>query len=338
MSVRRLAAEQPKEFKFTGANLKWAKDTIKKYPQGKQASAVIPVLWRAQEQNDGWTSEAAIRYVAELLDMSYIRVYEVATFYTMFQLSPVGKRAHIQVCGTTPCMLRGAEDLIKVCKRKIAQNPHQLSDNGDLSWEEVECLGACTNAPMVQVFKDVYEDLTPEDLEHIIDGFASGKSPKTGPYNGRQFSAPLGDLTSLTDASLYNGKSRAPAKKTTKKATAEAVKATPAQKATVKKAAKKKATTSADEKGRPAGIKKPAKPDDLKLISGVGPKLEGVLNGLGIFKFAQVAKWNKAERDWVDGYLKFKGRIERDDWVRQAKALAKGGEAEYIKVFGKKPR
>jgi NADH-quinone oxidoreductase subunit E len=335
MSVRRLASVQPATFKFSASNLKWARDTIKKYPKGKQASAVIPVLWRAQEQNDGWTSEAAIRYVAELLDMSYIRVYEVATFYTMFQLSPVGKRAHIQVCGTTPCMLRGAEDLIKVCKRKIAQNPHQLSENGDLSWEEVECLGACTNAPMVQVFKDVYEDLKPEDLEHIIDAFAAGRTPKTGPYNGRQFSAPLGEQTTLTDPSLYSGKARpAPARKP---AAGTTVKPAAATKTPASKPARKKAESAAD-KGRPTGIKRPAKPDDLKLISGVGPKLEGVLNGLGIFKFAQIAKWNKAERDWVDGYLKFKGRIERDDWVRQAKALAKGGEAEYVKVFGKKPR
>ncbi len=326
MSVRRLDPVQPDSFKFTPANLKWSKQTIKKYPPGKQASAVIPILWRAQEQNDGWTSEAAIRYVADLLDMSYIRVYEVATFYTMFQLSPVGKRAHIQVCGTTPCMLRGAEDLIKVCKRKIAEHPHELSASGDLSWEEVECLGACTNAPMVQVYKDVYEDLTPQDLEHIIDGLAAGKTPKTGPYNGRQFSAPLGELTSLNGAPPYNGGATA----------------TPTDKVVSKKAAPTagKPAEVGDEagEGKPAAVKKPAQPDDLKLISGVGPKLEGVLNGLGIYKFDQIAKWSKVECDWVDGYLNFKGRIERDDWVNQAAVLAKGGDAEYIRVFGKKPR
>lgn len=321
MSVRRLDPIQPKDFKFTSANLRWAKETIKKYPKGKQASAVIPLLWRAQEQHDGWTSEAAIRYVAEMLDMSYIRVYEVATFYTMFQLSPVGKRAHIQVCGTTPCMLRGAEDLIKVCKSKIAGQPHQVTADGNLSWEEVECLGACTNAPMVQIFKDVYEDLTPQDLEHIIDGFVAGKIPKTGPYNGRQYSAPLGELTSLTDASLYNGKAKsAPAaKKAVKKAAAPVKKATAPAKKPVE-------AVRPAETGKPAAIKKPTKPDDLKLISGIGPKLEGVLNGLGIYQFAQVAKWTKAEREWVDGYLNFKGRIERDEWIKQAKALAKGAK------------
>ncbi|NNE23335.1 MAG: NADH-quinone oxidoreductase subunit NuoE [Rhizobiales bacterium] len=325
MSVRRLDPVQPKNFKFTPANLKWARDTIKKYPKGKQASAVIPILWRAQEQHDGWTSEAAIRCVAEMLDMSYIRVYEVATFYTMFQLSPVGKRAHIQVCGTTPCMLRGAEDLIKVCKSKIAGQPHQVTADGNLSWEEVECLGACTNAPMVQIFKDVYEDLTPQDLEHIIDSFAAGKTPRTGPYNGRQFSAPLGELTSLTDESLYNGKTRpAPAARKSPGKPAAPVKkaAAPARKTTAAKRPAKAAKPA--EKGQPAAIKKPARPDDLKLISGVGPKLEGVLNGLGIYRFDQIAKWTKAEREWVDGYLNFKGRIERDEWIKQAKALAKG--------------
>ena len=122
---------------------------------------MIPLLWRAQEQNDNWVSKPVIEYVADMLDMSYIRVLEVATFYTMFQLQPVGKIAHIQVCGTTPCMLRGAEDLKKVCQNRIHHDPHHLSADGNFSWEEVECLGACVNAPMVQIFKDTYEDLTP---------------------------------------------------------------------------------------------------------------------------------------------------------------------------------
>ncbi len=331
MSVRRLHPVQPESFKFTSENLKWARDKIREYPKGKQASAVIPVLWRAQEQNEGWTSEAAVRYVADLLDMPYIRVYEVATFYTMFQLAPVGKRAHIQVCGTTPCMLRGAEDLIKVCKRKIAAHAHELSGDGQMSWEEVECLGACTNAPMVQIFKDVYEDLTPEDLEGIIDDLAAGRTPKTGPYNGRQFSAPIGELTSLTDPALYNGKSKPGAAARPEPPTPEVLPLAGG-------AAAKPVPSERVGKDRPAGIEKPADPDDLKLISGVGPKIEGVLNGLGIYKFAQIAAWTKTESDWVDGYLKFKGRIERDDWIRQAKALAEGGEAEYIRVFGKKPR
>jgi NADH-quinone oxidoreductase subunit E len=205
VSVRRLDPVQPASFAFTPDNLAWARETIAKYPPGKQASAVIPVLWRAQEQNEGWVSRAAIEVVAELLGMSYIRVLEVATFYTMFQLSPVGRKAHVQVCGTTPCMLRGAGELIKVCQNRIHHEPHHLNADGTLSWEEVECLGACVNAPMVQVFKDTFEDLTPADLEAILDDFAAGKTPKPGPRNGRQFSAPLGGPATLTDPALYNG-------------------------------------------------------------------------------------------------------------------------------------
>jgi hypothetical protein len=139
-----------------------------------------------------------------MLDMAFIRVYEVATFYTMFQLSPVGKKAHVQVCGTTPCMLRGAEDLKKVCQHKIHHDPHHVSADGNFSWEEVECLGACVNAPMVQIWKDTYEDLTPASFEKLLDDIATGKSVKPGPQNGRQLSAPEGELTSLTDKTLYN--------------------------------------------------------------------------------------------------------------------------------------
>jgi NADH-quinone oxidoreductase subunit E len=205
VSVRRLDPVQPASFEFSPENLAWAKKTIDKYPAGKQASAVIPLLWRAQEQNEGWVTQKAIECVAAMLGMSYIRVLEVATFYTMFQLSPVGKKAHVQVCGTTPCMLRGAGDLIKVCQRKIHHEPQHLNADGSLSWEEVECLGACVNSPMVQVFKDTYEDLTPAELERIIDDFTAGKRPKPGPQNGRQFSAPDGGPVTLTDPSLYNG-------------------------------------------------------------------------------------------------------------------------------------
>lgn len=199
MSVRRLAPKevQPASFVFNPENLAWAKTVIARYPEGRQASAVIPLLWRAQEQQDNWVSEATIRYIADMLDMPYIRVLEVATFYTMFQLQPVGKKAHIQVCGTTPCQLRGAKDLLKVCQDRIHHDPHHLSADGDFSWEEVECLGACVNAPMVQVFKDTYEDLTVESFNKVLDGFAAGKPPRPGPQNGRQYSAPAGGITTL---------------------------------------------------------------------------------------------------------------------------------------------
>jgi NADH-quinone oxidoreductase subunit E len=199
MSVRRLHPDQPPSFDFTPENLAWAEMVIKRYPQGKQASAVIPLLWRAQEQHDNWLPEPAIRYVADMLGMAYIRVYEIATFYTMFQLSPVGKKAHVQLCGTTPCMLRGSEALKEVCRHRIHHDPHHLSADGNFSWEEVECLGSCANAPMVQIFKDTYEDLTPELFEKVLDGFAAGKPPKPGSQIGRQASAPLGGPTTLKE-------------------------------------------------------------------------------------------------------------------------------------------
>jgi NADH-quinone oxidoreductase subunit E len=201
MSVRRLAPKelQPASFAFTEENLGWAKKQITKFPEGRQASAVISILWRVQEQHEGWVPEAAIRAVADLLDMPYIRVLEVATFYTMFQLQPVGKKAHVQVCGTTPCRLRGAADLIEVCQSRIHHDPFELSKDGNFSWEEVECLGACVNAPMVLIGSDTYEDLTKESFGKVLDGFATGKPVKPGPQNGRQFSAPITGPTTLKE-------------------------------------------------------------------------------------------------------------------------------------------
>jgi len=197
--LRRLASQQPESFAFTPANLAWAQAQVTKYPEGRQASAVIPLLWRAQEQ-EGWLTKPAIEYVADMLGMAYIRVLEVATFYFMFQLQPIGSVANIQICGTTSCMICGAEDLISVCQRKIAPTPHTLSADGKFTWEEVECLGACSNAPMAQIGKDYYEDLTVETLERLIDEMSAGKVPVPGPQNGRYASEPLGGLTSLTVA------------------------------------------------------------------------------------------------------------------------------------------
>ncbi|MYZ47810.1 NADH-quinone oxidoreductase subunit NuoE [Propylenella binzhouense] len=197
MAVRRLAEEQPESFAFTAENQAWAERTIRKFPEGRQASAVIPLLWRVQEQ-EGWVTKPAMESIAAMLGMPQIRVLEVATFYTMFHLAPVGRKAHVQVCGTTPCMLRGAGDLIELCKSRIAPHPHEVTADGALSWEEVECLGACVNAPMVQIFKDTYEDLTPETLAAIIDAFERGETPRPGPQIDRQHSAPAGGPTTLT--------------------------------------------------------------------------------------------------------------------------------------------
>ena len=195
MAVRRLAEKQPKDFAFSAENLAWAKREMEKYPPGRQASAIIPLLWRAQEQSGGWLPEPAIRHVADLLVMPHIRALEVATFYTMFSLEPRGEFL-VQLCGTTPCMLRGSEELKKVCKRRIGDEHHVTAD-GKFSWIEVECLGACVNAPMAQINEDYYEDLTPETFEKILDQFAAGKKPKSGPQVNRQLSAPIGGPTTL---------------------------------------------------------------------------------------------------------------------------------------------
>jgi NADH-quinone oxidoreductase subunit E len=206
MSVRRLAEKQPPSFTFTPANLAWAKAQIEKYPPGRQQSAVIPILWRAQEQCGGWLPQKAIEAVAELLGMAKIRVLEVATFYTMFNLSPVGKY-HVQFCGTTPCLLRGADGLKKVLHRLIGDE-NEVTADGKFSWVEVECLGACVNAPMVQINADYYEDLSPDSLTQIINDLSAGKSPKAGPQIDRQNSAPIGGPTTLTDPSIYAAKEK----------------------------------------------------------------------------------------------------------------------------------
>ncbi len=197
MAVRRLAEphQQPKAFAFTADNLAWAKKQIAKYPEGRQQSAVIPLLWRAQEQAGGWLPQKAIEHVAEVLGMANIRVLEVATFYTMFNLVPVGK-FHVQMCGTTPCMLRGAGALLDICNRRIGHQ-NEVTADGTFSWVEVECLGACVNAPTAQINVDYYEDLTPETFEKILDEMAAGRTPKPGPQVDRQMSAPIGGATTL---------------------------------------------------------------------------------------------------------------------------------------------
>jgi len=373
--LRRLHPDQPDSFAFTPANRAWAEAQITKYPEGRQASAIIPLLWRAQEQ-EGWLTRPAIEYVADMLDMAYIRALEVATFYFMFQLQPVGSVAHLQICGTTSCMICGAEDLVAVCKDKIAANAHELSADGKFSWEEVECLGACANAPMAQIGKDYYEDLTAEKLAWIIDEMAAGRVPTPGPQNGRYASEPANGLTSLTEHEAgrdpLNASARlaadigdtikridgtevpllapwgkqsgrdvdveptpkepvlaedVPADETGIDKREAAVQGT-AHPASGAPAAAAEAEGAADRpEEQPELLSGPREggADDLKRISGVGPKLEGVLNELGFYHFDQIAAWTPEQIAWVDNRLKFKGRIERDDWIAQARALAAEG-------------
>ncbi len=212
MSVRRLAAEQPQSFAFNAASETKIAFWLAKYPDERKASAVIPLLWIAQKQAGGWLPEPAMRVVAERLGMPYMRVYEVATFYTMFNLSPTG-RHYVQLCGTTPCMLRGAEDLKAVCQEVIGPQQH-VSDDGSLSWLEVECLGACVNAPMVQISNAdgdwYYEDLTPESLRTLLEDLRAGRPVRPGTRADRMHSAPEGGATTLSDASLIDGSRAAP--------------------------------------------------------------------------------------------------------------------------------
>ncbi len=387
--LRRLHPHQPASFAFTPANHEWAKGQISKYPEGRQASAIIPLLWRAQEQ-EGWLSRPAIEHVSQMLGLAYIRGLEVATFYFMFQLQPVGSVAHIQICGTTSCMICGAEDLVAVCKEMIAKTPHTLSADGKFSWEEVECLGACANAPMAQIGKDYYEDLTPEGLRALIGRFSLGQVPLPGSQIGRYAAEPAGGLTSLTEfdsgRQQYNasvqlaadlkdtvkridgtevpiltpwlGKpapvrpAKGPAAEpkpatgrpadatgvTVQEAPAQskgkpvsdgtAANATPAATPEAKATPATAATATADQAKKPATLTAPrdGRADDLKLILGIGPKLETMCHRLGFYHFDQIAGWTAAEVAWVDDNLEgFKGRVTRDRWVAQARILAAGG-------------
>jgi NADH-quinone oxidoreductase subunit E len=208
VSARRLHDHQPSSFAFTPENKAWAEKEIQKYPPGRQASAVIALLWRGQEQ-EGWVTKPMIEEVARFLGMPYIRVLEVSTFYTMFNLAPVGRHL-VQVCTTTPCWLAGSDDVVAACRKHIAPKPSTISADGVFSWMEVECLGACVNAPVMQIAKDFYEDLDGAKTEAILSALRRGEQPMPGPQDGRRSSEPAGGLTSLTDRSIYEGAQKPP--------------------------------------------------------------------------------------------------------------------------------
>lgn len=380
--LRRLHPHQPETFAFSAANQSWAQGQIAKYPAGRQASAIIPLLWRAQEQT-GWLTRPAIEHVARMLGLAYIRGLEVATFYFMFQLQPVGSVAHVQVCGTLSCMLMGAEDLVAVCSRRIAHRHHDLSADGRFSWEEVECLGSCANAPMVQIGKDYYEDLTPDRLGWIIDEMAAGRVPVPGPQNGRYGAEPRKGLTSLSahesgraqfnasvDLAVTLGDtikridgteqplltpwiakaepvtepegppveplpgrdSPIDATGITKQEAATTVDGKPAPtdlRADAVEAVPLATVTAADIAApameRPAILAGPrgGRGDDLKQIVGIGPKLAALLQSLGFWHFDQIAALTPGQAAWLDSQLgTFRGRIQRDDWIAQARVLA----------------
>ena len=196
MSGKHVSKNQPKSFAFSEENLRIKNEILKKYPDNRKKSSVMPLLNLAQKQNDSWIPLAAVQYIADLLEVSYIKVYEVATFYTMYNLSPVGKY-FFQICTTTPCMIRGAYDIVKACKEKISDKENEISKDKTCSWNEVECLGACINAPMMQINDDYYEDLNKEKTEKIINQIQSGENPKPGSYRGRKNSEPENNRKTL---------------------------------------------------------------------------------------------------------------------------------------------
>ena len=368
MSARRMAAEQPATFELSKKAEREINGWIKKYPKDRQRSALIPALWIAQKDANGWLPEAALRAVGDKLGMAYIRVYEVATFYTMFNLEPVGHH-FVQLCGTTPCWLRGSDALKEVCERKIGAQ-REIGAGGKLTWLEVECLGACANAPMVQISNDkgdsYYEDLNAENFEALLDDLVAGKTPKTGPQNDRHTSEPEGGALTLTTKNL--SKARGTMKKlpnADKKVAINYYEWDPKERRATRGGwvdPKLKAhadpkvrgdnhgkdlsaglVEDAPKKGRPARMAKPAAkkkpqiiykdgptdgtPDDLKKIKGIGPKFEGDLNAKGIYYYRQIGAWKAADIKIVeaDALSRFPGRIKRDEWVKQAKALTKKG-------------
>jgi len=366
MSSRRLAISQPKDFSLSPNARKRVQAWAKKYPKGRQRSALIPGLWIAQEDANGWLPEAALRELGDMLDMAYIRVYEVATFYTMFNLAPVGEH-HIQLCGTTPCWLRGYDGLAEVLEKRIGPKG-SVSSDGKLSWVEVECLGACVNAPMAQISNksghDYYEDLTPENLEAMLDGLTNGKAVKAGPQNTRYASEPEGGAKALNGTGPFHTDKWDQLPNTEKKVKLNYYAPDPKERRATKGGwvdPKRKAssdpkkrsgnegrdlTKGLEEQPVNAALPKPAAkkpkpkrrkpkvvytdgptdgaPDDLKKIKGIGPKFEKDLNSKGIYYFRQIGAWKVADVKMVEDLIdSIPGRIKRDEWVKQGKALAK---------------
>lgn len=204
MAISKITKDNAEAFAFSALKLEWAKKQLEKYPADRKQSCVIPFLWEAQKENGGYVDAAVVRYLSDMLDMAEIRVYEVVSFYTMFNTAPVGEH-FVQVCTTTPCWLRGSDEIVKVCKNKIARAANTLSEDGKFSWMEVECLGACANAPMVQINDNYFEDLDEAIMAEILDALAEGKDVTPGSQKGRKSSEPFGDLTSLSDPALYGG-------------------------------------------------------------------------------------------------------------------------------------
>ena len=300
--------DQPDSFAFDGEHGRAAAKAIARYPEGRQASAVLPLLDLAQRQHGGWVPQAAIEHVAGRLGMAKIRVMEVATFYTMINLAPVG-RYHLQVCGTTPCMLRGVSEVFRAIRDEVGIGPGETSEDGLFTCTEVECLGACVNAPMVQVNDDFVEDLTYSNFASVLRRLKDGGDLPTGSLVGRHSSEPEDGARTLIDVPAPSPFDPAAIYGMNGAGAAEAVPAAPA------------------EGNRPAALDGPreGKADALTRIKGLGPKIERALHGIGVYHFDQIAAWTPEEKDWVNRALKLGGRADRDGWIAQAAALAEQG-------------
>lgn len=366
MSARRMALTQPESYTFSAAAEKEIDMWIAKYPADRQRSALIPALWIAQKDAGGWLPEVTMRAVGDKLGMAYIRVFEVVTFYTMFNMSPVGEH-FIQLCGTTPCWLRGSDDLKAVMERRVGPQ-NTITADGKLSWLEVECLGACANAPMIQISNadgdSYYEDLTAESFDALLDKLVAGEKPDYGPQNSRHTSEPLGGAQALTTDAIFDQEAGLKAlPNAEKKAKVNYYEWDPkARRATRKGWVDPARNASPDpkkrsgnlgrdlteglvdddpKKGLPSRSKKPAAkkapkvlykdgptdgtPDDLKVIKGIGPVFERELNEKGIYYYRQIGAWKAADVKMIEAEAlsRFPGRIKRDAWVKQGKALAK---------------
>lgn len=340
MSAQRMALVQPESYAFSPAAEKEIDAWVAKYPDGRQRSALIPALWIAQKDAGGWLPEVTMRTVADKLGMAYIRVYEVATFYTMFNLAPVGEH-FVQLCGTTPCWLRGSDDLKAVMERRVGPQ-NTISADGKLSWLEVECLGACANAPMIQISNadgdHYYEDLTAESFEKLLDELVAGNKPAPGPQNSRQGSEAEGGATVLLDMNIYtSGRKMTKLPNQGKKVDVIRHAGDPKGKRATKSGTASKAAEKTPKAAKPKRATAPAPkvlytdgptdgaPDDLKVIKGIGPVFEKELNAKGIYYYRQIGAWKAADVKMIetDVLTKFPGRIKRDEWVKQGKALAK---------------
>ncbi len=321
MSQTSFRSPESGDFAFDAENEALAQRIIARYPEERHRSAVIPLLDIAQRQNGGWLSKQAIEFVAERLGMAPIRVHEVASFYTMFNKKPVGKYL-LQVCRTTPCWLRGSDNLTNTIKQVCDIEIGGTSDDGLFTLMEVECLGACCNAPMIQINDDYYEDLDAESLTKLLDDLKNDRPVSKGSQIGR-FASARSDgphtLTDLDGGPLPSGILRSDIE--------EEAEASPEPASAPAPAPEPTAEEKADEAGtRPAGLAGPrdGKADDLKQIKGIGPVGEDALHAIGIYHYDQIAAWTAAEAAWVGTFLAFPGRIERDEWIAQAKALADG--------------